>query len=119
MKTKTTGLSLALCFFATALCFADDLQMGTPKLNESKSKPTPDTTKIMPTYISLVKFTDQGIRGAKQTTQRLAEWAGKVPHPDNACFHGFRDGKDPRQDTVTAHDQRRAFEMTNSAIETH
>src|SRR3989442_2135247 len=78
MKTKTTGLSLALCFFATALCFADDLQMGTPKPNESLSKPTPDTTKIMPTYISLVKFTDQGIRGAKQTTQRLAEWAGKV-----------------------------------------
>ncbi|MFZ0348609.1 MAG: GYD domain-containing protein [Pseudolabrys sp.] len=34
--------------------------------------------KIMPTYISLVQFTDQGIRAAKDTTHRLAEWAAKV-----------------------------------------
>ena len=32
----------------------------------------------MPTYISLVQFTDKGIQGAKQTTQRLAEWSTKV-----------------------------------------
>src|SRR5215475_14123844 len=32
----------------------------------------------MPTYISLVKFTDQGIRAAKDTTHRLADWAAKV-----------------------------------------
>ena len=32
----------------------------------------------MPTYISLVQFTDKGIQGAKQTTQRLAEWSAKV-----------------------------------------
>ena len=32
----------------------------------------------MPTYISLVQFTDQGIRAAKDTTHRLAEWAAKV-----------------------------------------
>jgi len=29
----------------------------------------------MPTYISLVQFTDQGIRAAKDTTHRLAERA--------------------------------------------
>jgi uncharacterized protein with GYD domain len=34
--------------------------------------------KIMPTYISLVQFTDQGIRAAKDTTHRLADWAAKV-----------------------------------------
>jgi uncharacterized protein with GYD domain len=78
MKTKTTGLILAVCFFGAALEFADDPHMNTAKLNESKSKLTTNTAKIMPTYISLVRFTDKGIQGAKQTTQRVADWAAKV-----------------------------------------
>src|SRR5438876_9687444 len=45
---------------------------------EYKSKVTPGREKIKPTYISLVQFTDKGIQGAKQTTQRLAGWAAKV-----------------------------------------
>jgi uncharacterized protein with GYD domain len=32
----------------------------------------------MPTYISLVQFTDKGIQDAKQTTERVADWAAKV-----------------------------------------
>jgi uncharacterized protein with GYD domain len=32
----------------------------------------------MPTYISLVQFTDKGIQAAKETTQRMADWANKV-----------------------------------------
>jgi uncharacterized protein with GYD domain len=32
----------------------------------------------MATYISLVQFTDKGIRDAKETTRRLAEWGAKV-----------------------------------------
>jgi uncharacterized protein with GYD domain len=32
----------------------------------------------MPTYISLVQFTDKGIQAAKETTHRVAEWASKV-----------------------------------------
>jgi uncharacterized protein with GYD domain len=32
----------------------------------------------MPTYISLVQFTDKGIQAAKETTQRVAGWASKV-----------------------------------------
>src|SRR5438067_11435025 len=32
----------------------------------------------MATYISLVQFTDKGIHAAKETTQRVAEWAAKV-----------------------------------------
>ena len=32
----------------------------------------------MPTYISLVQFTDKGIQAAKQTTKRVADWAEKV-----------------------------------------
>jgi uncharacterized protein with GYD domain len=32
----------------------------------------------MPTYISLVQFTEKGIRAAKETTVRVADWAAKV-----------------------------------------
>ena len=35
-------------------------------------------TNIMATYISLVQFTDKGIHAAKETTQRVADWAAKV-----------------------------------------
>src|SRR5438093_8541571 len=33
---------------------------------------------VMPTYISLVQVTDKGIQAAKETTQRVADWATKV-----------------------------------------
>jgi hypothetical protein len=46
MKTKTIGLVLALCFFGTALCFAEDSWMGTWKLNEAKSKIPPGTMTV-------------------------------------------------------------------------
>ena len=59
MKIRTTGLILELCFFGATLCFADDPQMDTSKLNEPKSKLTAGTEKIKPTYISLVQFTDK------------------------------------------------------------
>ena len=32
----------------------------------------------MATYISLVQFTDKGMQAAKNTTQRVADWAAKV-----------------------------------------
>ena len=32
----------------------------------------------MPTYISLVQFTDKGIQAAKDTTRRIADWSAKV-----------------------------------------
>ena len=78
MKTTTTGLILALCFFGATLCFSDNPQMDSSKVNESKSKLTPGTEKIRPTYISLVQFTDKGIQASKQTTQRVAAWAARV-----------------------------------------
>jgi len=78
MKTKTTGLIFAICFFGTALCFADDPQVSSSKPSESKSQLTSGTEKVKPTYISLVKFTEKGLQNAKQTTQRLDAWAVKV-----------------------------------------
>jgi uncharacterized protein with GYD domain len=32
----------------------------------------------MATYISLVQFTEKGAHAAKETTQRVADWASKV-----------------------------------------
>jgi len=32
----------------------------------------------MPTYISLVQFTDKGIQAVKETTHRVSDWAVKV-----------------------------------------
>ena len=32
----------------------------------------------MPTYISLVQFTDKGIQAVKETTQRVTNWAARV-----------------------------------------
>jgi uncharacterized protein with GYD domain len=32
----------------------------------------------MPTYVSLVQFTDKGIQAAKETTRRVGDWAAKV-----------------------------------------
>ena len=32
----------------------------------------------MPTYISLVQFTNKGIQAAKDTTRRIADWSAKV-----------------------------------------
>src|SRR5713101_4398547 len=45
MKTKRIELTLALCFVAGAVCFASDVQMGTWKVNEAKSKFGPGATK--------------------------------------------------------------------------
>src|SRR5204863_7702843 len=44
MKTRTIGLSLALCFAAGTVCFANP-QMGTWQLNEAKSKLSPEAPK--------------------------------------------------------------------------
>jgi hypothetical protein len=84
MKTKITGLTLALCFFGAALCFADDPQMGTWKLNESKSKLTPGTTKINMVVIEAagdnMKVTVDGTRG--DGTSMHNEWTGKFDGKD-------------------------------------
>jgi hypothetical protein len=45
MKTRTIALTVALCFVAGAICLASDANMGTWKLNDTKSKFAPGATK--------------------------------------------------------------------------
>jgi hypothetical protein len=84
MKIRTIGLALAFCFLAGAVCFAADPQMGTWKLNESKSKITPGTLKntqvVYSSMFGQVKIKADGIdaNGKPQQT----EWSGKFDGKD-------------------------------------
>src|SRR6266446_4623383 len=83
MKTKTTGLALALCFFGAAVCFADP-QMGTWKLNEAKSKFAPRVPKNnMVVYEAAgdnVKIIVDGTDKDGNATHN--EWTGKFDGKD-------------------------------------
>jgi len=86
MKTQIIGLTLALCFSAGAACFAEDPQMGTWKLNEGKSKLTPDagknTTVVYEAAGDQVKVVIDGTdKDAKPTHN---EWTGKFDGQDYA-----------------------------------
>ncbi len=87
MKTRTIGLTLALCFFAGAACFAaDDPQMGTWKLNEAKSKLNPEagknTTVVYEAAGDQVKVTIDGTDKDGKLTHN--EWTGKFDGNDYA-----------------------------------
>lgn len=87
MKTKTIGLILAVCFFAAAACFAaDDANMGTWKLNETKSKLTPgegkNTTVAYQAAGDQVKVTIDGTDKDGKPTHN--EWTGKFDGKDYA-----------------------------------
>src|SRR6266481_1176991 len=87
MKTKTIELTLALCFFAGAACFAaDDPQLGTWKLNEGKSKLTPGEGKnasgVYEAAGDQVKVTIDGTDKDGKPTNN--EWTGKFDGKDYA-----------------------------------
>ncbi len=79
MKARTIALTMALCVFAGAVCFASDTQIGTWKLNETKSKLAPGASKnstvIYQAMGDEVKVTVDGTNGSGQPTHN--EWTGK------------------------------------------
>ena len=84
MKAKTIILTLLLCFVGATLCFADDPQIGTWKLNEAKSKigagsPKP-TTVVYETAGDSVKVTVDGTDGEGKALH--SEWTGKYDGKD-------------------------------------
>jgi len=87
MKPQIIGLTLALCFFAGATCFAaDDPQIGTWKLNEAKSKLTPDagknTTVVYEAAGDQVKVVIDGTDKDGKPTHN--QWTGKIDGKDYA-----------------------------------
>ena len=86
MKTITTGLTLALCFLEAGLFFADDPQMGTWKLNETKSKFAPGAAKnhtvVYEAAGDNLKITVDGTDKEGKSTHN--EWTGKFDGKDYA-----------------------------------
>ncbi|HEV3510179.1 MAG TPA: hypothetical protein VGS05_00655, partial [Candidatus Sulfotelmatobacter sp.] len=84
MKARTVLLTLVLCFLAGAACFASDIQMGTWKLNEAKSKIAAGTTKnntvVYEAAGDKVKVTIDG--NAPDGTATHSEWTGKFDGKD-------------------------------------
>jgi len=84
MQIRTIGLTLAFCFLGGALCFAADPQMGTWKLNESKSKITPGTMKnthvVYSSMLGQVKIKSDGIDANGKPVH--VEWSGKFDGKD-------------------------------------
>jgi len=86
MKTKTILASLAMFLAGFALCIASDLNMGTWKLNESKSKFGPGTarnnTVVYETAGDSVKVTVDGIDNEGKPAHNV--WTGKFDGKDYA-----------------------------------
>ena len=86
MKTRTILLTLASCFVAGAVCFASDLQMGTWKLNEAKSKLAPgmpkNNTVVYEAAGDNVKVTVDGTDNDGKPAHN--EWTGKFDGKDYA-----------------------------------
>jgi hypothetical protein len=84
MRTKTTELTLVLCFFGAAFCFADDPQMGTWKLNEAKSTfasgMAKNHTVVYEGNGDNVKITVDGTDKDGKSTHN--EWTGKFDGKD-------------------------------------
>ena len=84
MKTRMILMTLLLCFVGAALCFADDPQIGTWKLNEAKSKigaGSPKlTTVVYETAGDSVKVTVDGTDSDGKPVHN--EWTGKYDGKD-------------------------------------
>jgi hypothetical protein len=86
MKARTLFLTAALCFIGTAVCFADNPNMGTWKLNTAKSHipaglPT-NTTVVYEAAGDQIKVTTDGTdkEGKPTHTEWVGKWDGK-PYP--------------------------------------
>jgi hypothetical protein len=95
MKAKTIVMTVALCLVAGAVCFASDVQMGTWKLNEAKSKfaagAPKNNTVVYEAAGDKVKVTVDGVDGAGKPTHN--EWTGSFDGKDYAVTG------DPTSDT--------------------
>jgi hypothetical protein len=84
MKTKRMLLTLAVCMFAAVVCHAQDVQMGTWKLNESKSKIAPGGAKnhtvVYEPAGDMIKITVDGTNSDGSAAHN--EWTGSFDNKD-------------------------------------
>ena len=86
MKIRTILLSVAALFAVVAVCFAADVNMGTWKLNEAKSKISPGAPKNTMVVIEAagdsMKVTVDGVGADGKSAHN--EWTGKFDGKDYA-----------------------------------
>jgi HAMP domain-containing protein len=120
MKRKTVLFSLVALFAAATVCFAaENLNMGTWKLNEAKSKiaaGTPKNTTV--SYVAAgdsIKVTVEGVDAAGKPTHN--EWTGKFDGKDYAVTgdseSDMRSYKEVNAHTLTL-TMRKAGKVTQS-----
>jgi hypothetical protein len=84
MKARTIVMTVVVCLVAGAMCFADDVQMGTWKLNEAKSKfaagAPKNNTVVYEAAGDKVKVTVDGVDGAGKPSHN--EWTGSFDGKD-------------------------------------
>ena len=84
MKTRAFVLALALFVVGAAVCFAQNMQMGTWKLNEAKSKFSPgapkNNTVVYEAVGQNVRVTIDGVGSDGQPLH--TEWTGKFDSKD-------------------------------------
>lgn len=84
MKARKTVLTLIMLFVGMTMCFAQNPNLGTWKLNEAKSKLTPGMAKnITVVYVAAgdsIKGTIDGVDGQGKPTHN--EWTGKFDGKD-------------------------------------
>ena len=84
MKIRLAGLILAFSFFGVAACLGADPQVGTWKLNESKSKISPGTLKntqvVYSNMFGQVKVKSDGVDANGKPIH--FDWSGKVDGKD-------------------------------------
>jgi hypothetical protein len=78
MKLRRMLLMVSLCLFASAACYASDVNMGTWKLNEAKSKFAPGSPKnntvVYEAAGDNIKVTVDGVDAEGKPTHN--EWTG-------------------------------------------
>jgi hypothetical protein len=84
MKARTIVFTLAMCLVGAAVCFAQDANLGTWKLNEAKSKlakgAPKNTTVVYEAIGENVKVTIDGIGSDGKPTHN--EWTGRYDSKD-------------------------------------
>src|SRR2546425_11865124 len=85
MKNRTILLVLLMCLAGAAVCFAADVQIGTWKLNEAKSKLSPgqpkNSTVVYQADGDNMKVTVDGTDSDGKPTHN--EWTGKFDGKDH------------------------------------
>lgn len=123
MKTRSMVLTLLLCLVGLGICFAENPNMGTWKLNEAKSKMAPgmakNSTVVYAAEGDMIKVTTDGMTGDGKPSH--TEWTGKFDGKDYALtgdpMADARAYKQVNDNTLTLENKKDGKVVTKGKIE--